>query len=255
MSFKEGFPGEAEFLSHMGEGEPHDGEWLKRPESDIALGDLPEYWSGNGTTITQGLRERVTERCIREYYDMFERHSPDSFAGQAAQDFYDECRGTGMEAEAALRLYDRDEWVRLQEGFFQDVKKLWRFDFRDSGNGCRLGPNVEGKGVITPAFQTAVPEFNEWLTRELLAEHGGIPNEKKEVQDMAQGQKPVGLGGMDLSKAVTVPPAPEPAPEKERPAERKGVVRDGSDMPGYDDDYAIPDEEAEKARGWPDDRY
>lgn len=239
------FPGEAKFLLSMGE---HDREWLKQDMDDIALGDLPEWLSRNGTLITQGVREKLTRRCGRMYDELFERYSPDGLLGYGTNDYRQYLIDMGTPEEELPEEFTEEGWLRERDEFFSTVRKLDSFKFRDAG--CPAGIGVRGESVLLQSeLARELPGYAEWALQDSIERIG-------ENVKARGGHWPGDLSGLDLSKQVAAPVQAEPAPAKGsksagKPAKQGGSApsrRRGDELPEFDPEYDIPDEYEERRR-------
>lgn len=237
---KEAFPGEAEFLLHMGD---HDEKWLRQPVTRIALRDIPEWASRNRVEVTADMVACVTRRCLEEYGELYESACPSSDMCYAANDYREYLRETGTSEDELPDEYTEEDWKQAESEFFEVVAALDKFKFTD--NGCRGGYGVRPDSLLGYEFSMQVPSYREWSLDRTMKEVGKVLKEHGRLgADVMLG----GLAGLDLSKAgkSAVPaPAKSAAKAPPRPPARRG--RDAS-VRGYDEDYDIPDEYEEMRR-------
>lgn len=245
-------PGEKEVLERMGD---RDGASPIRMERDIALADLPAYWSRRHETINFRLMDRTTRRCINEYAELIDRHSPDGLDASYIMDARDHMAASGAPEDSWPDLPDPQAWKEMRDRFFETVRSLETFDFRAKDCGCRVSGDVSPRdtGVITPEFGNAFPEYREWCLERAVASLPGDSEAKASAvrQAKAAMSTPGGLAAMDLSRKVEM--AAQSAYPQRKPVERKRPLTREERLAGLesvpDEDYMIPDEEAERRRG------
>lgn len=212
----------------------HDEAWLKLPEGEVGLRDLPEWFSRNGIVITQGVRDRVSARCVEEYCDLYNRMCPEGYLGAQASEARRRMKAEGVDEALWPDRLDPEAWKDAQEEFFRTVRFLETYDFKSGEFPCRTGRGVFRRG-LAKGFGTSFPSYNDWRMREALC---GLPVVGKEFRAAVEGREPEARVSQ---KTAYVPkerknPYVHPSPERHM---HNQVGRDGYsfDEPWDKDDY------------------
>lgn len=141
----------------------------------VPLSELPEWLTERHVFVDGGLRGKVTEKCLADYNDLFQRCCPD---GAMAE--YERMKAEESGEEYVPDPDGEEKWKAAEADFFESVYALQTFDFRRAG--LDYG-HVEWTGLLDASrFVDGVPEYTGWFIDRTVAKGREATRQREESE-------------------------------------------------------------------------